>query len=997
MPDNSSSTSDSSDSRLRRAWDILRGRPPASDSARAIVLAGSPNLPGTTGMGSLSLVRTANPQEYKPEGATIRVKGFSGHPVVHACIRVVSDIVASVPLVVLTERGNSESRVGPDHPLQRLLDYPGPRVTARQFRARYAVDFMGYGNSLFQIERRNGVGLPIGLRPINAEALQTVWVDAEGDPRRYDYGNWSGVIVQLPVEDVLHFRDLDMPRPFVPDVFGFPRGATAISSMAADIEATNYVRQVVTNDGTPTFAVLLNDEATQDDASAMQDRYKARVVDRGKRGTPAFFGSVRDIKPLGFTLSDLEFPDLRRVSREDICAAYGVDPRMVGIASATSDAGLSGAQYAEARMRLVQHTIEPLLSAVEDEINHWLAPEFGEVYVAYDVEVLRDLVENDNETSTRIRAEFGASLRTFEESRRALKLPAMPVPTDALQITMGTQLVPAAVAVIDPSTVVLPAPVTDVLPPTPGGAQETEAEEPEDTDAENLIGLEDSRAEGVTNFPKKGDDRTIGLRNSNYAVFPIKEAAALKAEYPTIWRRAGNIRGNKQYTLLKPVAQRGGKVDGLSEERAVKLREAWAARHAADFKLAGVVAQVKWLVVGSRGLAHMRSVLAEAKAKADGARRHGADLVRSFATDAMSGEQVEAITELLEMVMTAELPAAAVVQVILAAFPQLEADAVQEMVDACVEFAVEPRPNDAEDEDEEDEDELEDEGDAELAMPRAAHWWETMEADGTLADDPRYQYWRRAMDDLDAEEERYAEAAKATFAANAKSVDALFAAYTKEAATATAARQRKMLREIDRLISTNYKEKGEYYRSWKAAYEGLVSKTYIAGAKQSAGVNFNFTLQSPEVLRSIDQRLSRLADLIGQDTAKQVTAAIRAGELSGFSIAETSRLVQQSVYGEQMTDVRATRIARTESASAMSGGAYDQAQSLGIFQSKEWVGFEDGKTRETHLTCMGQGRIPMEAAFSNGLMYPLDPAGDAAEVINCRCQPLFYDEPVPES
>jgi hypothetical protein len=362
-------------------------------------------------------------------------------------------------------------------------------------------------------------------------------------------------------------------------------------------------------------------------------------------------------------------------------------------------------------------------------------------------------------------------------------------------------------------------------------------------------------------------------------------------------------------------------------------------------------------------------------------RQRSADLVRSFATDAMSGEQVDALTELLEMVMTAELPAAAVVQVILAAFPQLEPDAVQQMVDACVDFAVAPRPND-------------DEGDAELAIPRAVHWWETKEADGTLTDDPRYQYWRRAMDDLDAEEERYAEAAKATFAANAKSVDALFAAYTKEAATATAARQRKMLREIDRLISTNYKEKGEYYRSWKAAYEGLVSKTYIAGAKQAAGVNFNFTLQSPEVLRSIDQRLSRLADLIGQDTAKQVTAAIRAGELSGFSIAETSRLVQQSVYGEQITDVRSRAIARTESASAMSGGSWDQAQELGIFQSKEWVGFSDART--SHLECMGQGRIPMEAAFSNGLQYPLDPAGLAADVINCRCQPLFYDEPVPK-
>ncbi len=825
------------------------------------MMPGYPNMPGGAGM---SLVRTANPQEFKPEGATIRVKGFSGHPVVHACIRVVADIVASVPLVVLTERGNSESRVGPEHPLQRLLDYPGPRMTARQFRARYAVDFMGYGNSLFQIERKNGVGLPIGLRPINAESLQTVWVDEEGDPRRYDYGSWSGVVVQVPVEDILHFRDLDMPKPFVPDVFGFPRGATAIASMAADMEATNYVRQVVTNDGTPTFAVLLADEATQDDATAMQDRYKARVVDRGKRGTPAFFGSVRDIKPLGFTLSDLEFPDLRRVSREDICAAYGVDPRMVGIASATSDAGLSGAQYAEARMRLVQHTIEPMLSAIEDELNHWLAPEFGNVFVAYDVDVLRDLVENDDETSKRVQAEFGASLRTFEEARRALKLPAVPVPTDALQVTSGRQLVPAAVAVIDPNATALPAPVTDVVPPTPGGALETEAEELEDTEDEALEGLAESR------------------------------------------------------TLA-------------------------------------------------------------------------AYVVRSFTENAMSGEQVEALTELLEMVMTAELPAAAVVQVILAAFPQLKPAAVQQMVDACVEFAVKPRPKD------DDEDEPEEEPEPESLEVAAAPWWEEMEAAGTLQDDARWQYWKRAMDELDAEEGEYYRAARNTFAANAQSVDALFAAYTKEAATATAARQRKMLREIDRLIATNYGAKGEYYRAWKAAYEGLVSQTYIQGAKQAAGLNFNFSLQSPEVLRRIDTRVSRLAELIGEDTARQVTAAIRASELSGFSIAETARLVQQSVYGENMTDVRATRIARTEAAGAMSQGSWDQARELGIFQSKEWVAFEDGKTRETHLACMGQGRIPMDDAFSNGLMYPLDPAGDAAEVINCRCQPLFYDEPVPNT
>lgn len=409
----------------------------------------------------MQLVRTADPTEYRRDGRTVRTQGFNAHPVVHACMRVVADIVASIPLVVLKERGDYESRVGDDHPLQQLLNYPGPRLTARQFRARFAVDFLGYGNAFFVMERNGERGPVRGLRPVNPESVQQVWIDTEGDPRRYDFANWAGVIVNVPSEDMLHFRDLEMGRPFEADVFGYPRGATAIGSLLADNEATQYVRQVVTNDGTPTFAVIMSDEASTEDAVAMQERYTERVVNRGKRGVPAFFGAVKDIKPLGFTLSDLEFPDLRRVSREDICAAFGVDPRMVGIASASSDGGLSGVQYSEARARLVQHTIEPLLSAFEDELNHWLAPEFGEVWVAYDHDVMRDLVENDNETSTRVRAEFQSSLRTWEESRRALKLSPIPEPTDTIMKPMGGELVPAAIAVIDPRDIADQPPATD--------------------------------------------------------------------------------------------------------------------------------------------------------------------------------------------------------------------------------------------------------------------------------------------------------------------------------------------------------------------------------------------------------------------------------------------------------------------------------------------------------------------------------------------------------
>ena len=117
-----------------------------------------------------------------------------------------------------------------------------------------------------------------------------------------------------------------------------------------------------------------------------------------------------------------------------------------------------------------------------------------------------------------------------------------------------------------------------------------------------------------TNFPNDGDDQQVALRNSEYERFPHDEAQDLKDNWPEIWDRGGNILGNKQYNRLKPIAERESSIaETRTEELAIRTREAWAARHLKDFRLAGVVAQIKWLVVGSRGLSHMRKVISAEK------------------------------------------------------------------------------------------------------------------------------------------------------------------------------------------------------------------------------------------------------------------------------------------------------------------------------------------------------------------------------------------------
>lgn len=116
-----------------------------------------------------------------------------------------------------------------------------------------------------------------------------------------------------------------------------------------------------------------------------------------------------------------------------------------------------------------------------------------------------------------------------------------------------------------------------------------------------------------TNFPKPGENRAVSLRNSNYARFDLACALKLAESCPDVWGK----KGLAQFKILSRVQKQGGSPATKAEEKAVRLREAWAAKHYSDHRSEGVVAQTKWLVVGELGEAGMKKVIEEAKRKAD--------------------------------------------------------------------------------------------------------------------------------------------------------------------------------------------------------------------------------------------------------------------------------------------------------------------------------------------------------------------------------------------
>ena len=120
---------------------------------------------------------------------------------------------------------------------------------------------------------------------------------------------------------------------------------------------------------------------------------------------------------------------------------------------------------------------------------------------------------------------------------------------------------------------------------------------------------------------------------------------------------------------------------------------------------------------------------------------------------------------------------------------------------------------------------------------------------------------------------------------------------------------------------------------------------------------------------------------------RQVREEIAQGLIQGKSYPQTARAVKERL---DMAAGRAIRIVQTESNRVRNAGRYDsfkQAENEGVIMQKEWVSALDDNTREDHGEADGQ-IVGLDDPFDVGgeeLMHPGDPAGSAANVINCRC------------
>lgn len=158
----------------------------------------------------------------------------------------------------------------------------------------------------------------------------------------------------------------------------------------------------------------------------------------------------------------------------------------------------------------------------------------------------------------------------------------------------------------------------------------------------------------------------------------------------------------------------------------------------------------------------------------------------------------------------------------------------------------------------------------------------------------------------------------------------------------------------------------------------LGKKQLLAEISLDAG---DISIDNPNIVDYYRRHIPKLVQ-VNQTTKKKVADVVRQSLSTGDSASMISEKLSDLF---EFSPARALRIARTEMGIAYEGGREIAMQEEGI-KEHEWLSSRDKNVRDSHL--IDGERVNVGEHFSNGLLHPLDPAGDVSETINCRCSTL---------
>ena len=303
---------------------------------------------------------------------------------VYACVRILAEAVASLPLHVYEYQDDGGKKLVHDHPLYYLLhDEPNPEMTSFVFRETLMSHLLIWGNAYAQVIR-DGAGRVLGLYPLLPDKMEVQRDDrgniyyvysrnSDENPMFKEYGN-----IKLKAEDVLHIPGLGFDG-----LIGYSPIAMAKNAVGMTLACEEYGASFFANGANP--GGVLEHPGVLKDPSKVRESWNSVYRGVNNAHKIAVLEDGRKYQQIGIPPEEAQFLETRKFQINEIARLYRIPPHMVGDLDKSSFSNIE-----QQSLEFVKYTLDPWVIRWEQSLQRslLLPGEKGKYFIKLNVDGL---------------------------------------------------------------------------------------------------------------------------------------------------------------------------------------------------------------------------------------------------------------------------------------------------------------------------------------------------------------------------------------------------------------------------------------------------------------------------------------------------------------------------------------------------------------------------------------------------------------------------------
>lgn len=287
---------------------------------------------------------------------------------VYACVRILSEAIAGLPLHMYQYKDGGGKKKAFDHNLYHLLhDEPNPEMTSFVFRETLMTHLLLWGNAYAQIIR-NGKGEVIALYPLMPNRM-TVNRDSNGmlyyqyQKSNDDAPTMEGSLFILSPSDVLHVPGLGFDG-----LVGYSPIAMAKNAIGLSIAAEEYGAKFYANGAAPSG--VLEHPGVLKDPTKVRDSWNAAFGGSANSHKIAVLEEGLKYTPISISPNEAQFLETRKFQLDEIARIFRVPPHMIGDLERSTFSNIENMSR-----EFVTYTLSPWMARWEQSLSRVLLSE----------------------------------------------------------------------------------------------------------------------------------------------------------------------------------------------------------------------------------------------------------------------------------------------------------------------------------------------------------------------------------------------------------------------------------------------------------------------------------------------------------------------------------------------------------------------------------------------------------------------------------------------